>query len=616
MSTVPAYDPLGSISIIDISEGVGNLNTTHVGFTEFDAMKDELKAAGVRLFPGKSVSQDVEPEYIAVAPDGLTAVVTLQEANAVAILDLQTQTITDIAPLGVKDHSAPGNGLDPSDRDFAINIDNWPVYGLYMPDAITAFEIGGQTFYATANEGDDRGDADEDPWGDAVRLKDIDEAVSFNRGAGLTLDPSFPSDIANDDQLGRLNISTIDGVNADGVIEQIHSYGTRSFSIWDSSGNLVFDSGDDFEQVTAAAFPADFNSSNDENNDFEGRSDNKGPEPEAITTGVINGRTFAFIGLERIGGIMVYDVTDPANAEFISYVNNRDFSGDAAAGTAGDLGVEDLKFISADDSPNGIPLILASNEVSGTVTAFQISGSIFNDGVLELIGTADDDTVFLHRTRSNRTRVTANFLDTPELYPNSELEQIRVSTFAGNDRVLSSSLVRSSQFIRLGEGDDTAVGGSGNDLILGEEGSDYITSRIGQDVLLGGEDADTMIGSYFGGSLMIPGTTAFDDDNAALDLILGEWSSRQNLGTRVNNLRTGAGSLDGTGVMLQASGTDQTVFNDNAADTMRGRSLFRGRGRGRRRPSSQNWFFADLDGTGGNDDRVFGRSVFDELDLF
>ncbi|MDB9527891.1 choice-of-anchor I family protein [Oscillatoria sp. CS-180] len=343
-------DPEGSVSVIDIATFTAQTAT----FTGFDAATE--RADGVRIFPGKTVAEDVEPEYISA--DNTTAYVSLQENNAIAVVDLATATVTDIIPLGTKDHSQAGNGFDASDDDNAINIQTQPVLGLYMPDAIATYEANGQTYIVTANEGDAR---DED-----ARIKD------------LVLDPTAFPDAATlqlDENLGRLEVSTIDGdTDGDGDYDQLFAYGSRSFTIFDTSGNVVFDSGDDFEQITAAAFPANFNANNDEN-DFDSRSDAKGPEPEGVAIGEVDGKIYAFVGLERVGGIMVYDVTDPTNAAFVEYVNNRDFSGDAAAGTAGDLGPEGLTFIAAADSPNGKPLLVVSNEVSGTTTVYDVQGT-------------------------------------------------------------------------------------------------------------------------------------------------------------------------------------------------------------------------------------------------
>ncbi len=263
--------------------------------------------------------------------------------------------------LGIIDFDHP-NRLDASDRDDEINLQNWPVFGLYQPDAIATFTSNGQTYLITANEGDAR---EYDGFEEEERIKDVD------------LDPTaFPNadELQQDENLGRLGITNTAGdLDGDGDFDQLYSFGTRSFSIWDSKGNLVYDSGDDFERITAELFPDFFNANSDDNDSFDSRSDNKGPEPEGVTIGVINSRTYAFIGLERIGGIMVYDVTNPSQPQFTQYLNNRNFAGDAEAGTAGDLGPEGLTFISAADSPTGKPLLAVANEISGTTTLYAIN---------------------------------------------------------------------------------------------------------------------------------------------------------------------------------------------------------------------------------------------------
>jgi hypothetical protein len=364
-------DPEGSVSVIDVSGGFVNPTVATADFTAFNDQADALRAAGVRIYgPGATVAQDLEPEYIAVAPDGLSARVVLQEANALAVLDLSdisAPVITDIVPLGLKDHMIIGNELDASDRDPEgdpqIRIRNWPVYGMYQPDAIAAYQFNGRTYYITANEGDDRDDFI--PGEEGARVKD------------LVLDPvAFPNaaELQADSALGRLTVTTFDGdIDGDGQFEKLYALGARSFSIWAEDGTQMFDSGSDFERITAQRFPDNFNASNS-SNDPETRSDNKGPEPEGVALGELAGRTFAFIGLERIGGVMVYDVTNPQNARFVQYVNPRDFSKDPESelALAGDLGPEGLVFIPAEDSPNGSPLLVVGNEVSGTTTIYQI----------------------------------------------------------------------------------------------------------------------------------------------------------------------------------------------------------------------------------------------------
>ncbi len=266
-------------------------------------------------------------------------------------------------------------GLDASDRDGpangpAINIANWPVYGMHMPDSIASFSAGGSTFYVSAGEGDDRGE------------------VQRIGNAAVPLDPVvFPNAalLKTNAQLGRLNASLIDGnLDGDAEFERLQVLGSRSFIVWDQFGNLVFDSGDILEQVTALRFPLYFNADNAVN-DFDTRSDNKGPEPEAIAVGSTpDGRTYAFVGLERIGGVAVFDVTNPYAVQYSGYVNNRDFSVTidlvADPDAAGDLGPEGIAFIAAANSPTGAPMIAVANEISGTTTLYSVSELLFRDG--------------------------------------------------------------------------------------------------------------------------------------------------------------------------------------------------------------------------------------------
>jgi hypothetical protein len=292
----------------------------------------------------------------------------MQEANALAIVDIKSATVTDILPLGTKDHNLPGNELDASNRDDTINITNWPVKGFYMPDAIASYKFRGMTYIVSANEGDSR---DYDGFSEEARIEDLVlDSTAFPDAATLQLE----------ENLGRLKTTTVNGdTDGDGDYDELYSYGARSFSIWSAAGELVYDSGADFEDITAAMLPDDFNSTNDENDSFDNRSDDKGPEPEGVVLGKIKGKIYAFIGLERVGGIMVYDVTSPYDVQYVTYVNNRDFSveaqlpDDTTNPLVGDLGPEGLVFIPASKSPNRKPLLVTGNEVSGTTTVFQIN---------------------------------------------------------------------------------------------------------------------------------------------------------------------------------------------------------------------------------------------------
>jgi len=362
-------DPEGTISIIDMRKGVARLSVRTADFRSYNSRKAELVGSGVRVFgPGATVAQDFEPEYVAFEGDGSKAYVSLQENNALAVVDIRKAVVTDILPLGSKDHSLAGNGLDASDRDGGINIQTWPLRGLYLPDSIASYTRGKNTYIVTANEGDSR---DYDGFSEEVRIKDIDDDL------GKSLDPTvFPNaaDLVKDAQLGRLKVtSTLGDANNDGMFEALYSFGARSFSIWDTAGKLVWDSGDEFEAITANLIPAAFNSNHEENNSFDSRSDDKGPEPEAVAVGNLLGRTYAFIGLERVGGVMMYDITNPRAPFFVTYANNRDFTvANPEDAAAGDLGPEHIEYVPWFRSPNWRPLLIVSNEVSGTTTVYQI----------------------------------------------------------------------------------------------------------------------------------------------------------------------------------------------------------------------------------------------------
>jgi hypothetical protein len=359
-------DPEGSVSIVDISRGVHRARVKTADFKKYNRCKDKLVADGVRIFgPGASVAQDLEPEYIAILPGSRYAWISLQENNAMARLNLRSGRIEAVLPLGVKDHGMTGNGIDASNKDDAINITNYDnLFGMFLPDAVAAYGSQGRQYLVTANEGDAR---------------EYDTFVEEAEVGDLVLDPgSFPdAEILQDKtRLGKLKVTTTLGdLNGDGAYEELYAYGARSFSIFTPTAKglkLVFDSGDQLEQLTAAALPLDFNSTNDENGSFDDRSDNKGPEPEGLALGQIDGRTYLFLGLERIGGIMVYDITRPRSPEFVQYINNRDFSGDPENGSAGDLAPEGLAFIPARQSPTGDNLLAVANEVSGTTTVYRI----------------------------------------------------------------------------------------------------------------------------------------------------------------------------------------------------------------------------------------------------
>ncbi|HEX2931296.1 MAG TPA: choice-of-anchor I family protein [Candidatus Binatia bacterium] len=357
-------DPEGTVSIIDMRRGAAFLTQDDVRTATFDDSIPMTNASSIRIYgPGATLAQDLEPEYIAVSHDSKTAWVTLQENNAIAILDIEKAEFTRLVGLGFKDHSLPGNGLDASDQDLAvdngplkdgINIKNWPVFGMYEPDAIASYRVKGETYLVMANEGDTRQDwpgfMEEVRVGSGTYV--LDPAV-FSNAADLKL-------LAN---LGRLTVTNATGnTDNDNEFEKIFVPGARSFSIRRTDGSLVFDSGDQLEQKIAELRPDLFNSDGTAAS-FNTRSDNKGPEPEGVAIGKAFGRTYAFIGLERTGGIMVYDISDPHRPFFIDYANT----------SPTDISPEGILFISEEDSPNGKPLLVVSHEISNTTTIFEIN---------------------------------------------------------------------------------------------------------------------------------------------------------------------------------------------------------------------------------------------------
>ncbi len=384
-----SVDPEGSVSIITLPAALAAAAQADVrtaDFHAFEAGGTKTLPAGVRIFAGIAgsdfpVSRNLEPEYVTI--DGATAYVTVQEANAIAVVDLDEAEITELLPLGLKDHGRAGNGLDASDREISssqstISIRTYPgLKGVYMPDAIDTFSVDGATYLVTANEGDAREWGEDEPneYLEPVRAKNLPVCDT---------NPALKAAAADDKRLGRLNISIASPYDeANECYTELHAFGARSFSVWDTAGNLVFDSGDQFEQIIADVAPEYFNSNHTEAN-FEGRSEDKGVEPEAVTIGQVGGRTYAFIGFERLGGVMVYDVTRPAAAKYVTYLNNRDFTVDQETPAAGDLGPESIAFIAADESPTGEALLAVGNEVSGTTTLIEVTPSTIDLQILSV----------------------------------------------------------------------------------------------------------------------------------------------------------------------------------------------------------------------------------------
>lgn len=350
-------DPVGSISIIGISNGTPADNAATLDFSAFNAggaRAGELPAE-VRIGrPSATVAQDMEPEYVSVSADSRKAYVTLQENNAIAVVNLANISIERVLPMGIKDHGLAANALAPSDKvspPYALkSYQN--LFGLYMPDAIASFQVNGTEYYITANEGDDRGD--------------FLASGETSRVSSLALDSAaFPNAAAlqADTELGRLNVFNTMGRNSAGQYEKLYALGGRSFSIHNAStGAQVYESGSALESLTYSRLDPSLLG----NSQVKGRLDNKGPEPESVVVGQVGTRQYAFVGLERASAIAVYDVSNPAAPSFVQWLQNTT---DLANG---DVSPEGLTFVPAAQSPTGNALLLAGYEVSGTLAVYEI----------------------------------------------------------------------------------------------------------------------------------------------------------------------------------------------------------------------------------------------------
>lgn len=353
-----SIDPEGSIGVIDVGRGPENAIALSADFVRFNSERESLERNGVRLAGPSSQSadgraalaEDVEPEYIAIAAGGRTAWATLQENNAIAVIDIPGARVERIVGLGYKDHSRSGAGLDVSNND-GVNIRSHSVFGMYQPDSIAAFEADGKTYLATANEGDSRRYAG---FSDEALLEDLRLDLSLRVGEGLS----------------QLKVSRVGGdTDKDGDVDRLLTFGARSLSIWDADGRLIYDSGDALEQLIATKLPERFNIDSDGLGTIDARSGDKGPEPEAVVVGRIGDSVYAFVGLERTSAIAVFDVTRPAASRLIDIVPFP-LSKDRTGGPC--IAPEGLCFVPADRSPSGVPSLAVACEVTGTTMLYEI----------------------------------------------------------------------------------------------------------------------------------------------------------------------------------------------------------------------------------------------------
>jgi len=328
-------DPEGSVSIIKVSD----YSVKTINFSTFENQLTALTAKGFRIFgPGKNFNKDIEPEYVTVSDDNTTAYVTLQENNAIAEIDIVTGIVKKIMPLGFKDYSLAENAIDASDKDSKVAFTTYnKVFGMYMPDAIAYYNYNGKPYLFTANEGDSR---------------EYTAFTEMKRAATVTFDPTnFPTaaTLQKDASLGRLNITTTLGdTDGDGDFDALYSLGARSFSVWDAiTGAQVFDSKNELDKKADELKIYD-----------DGRSDDKGVEPESIAIGRVGSKTIAIVGMERADAFAIYDITTPTAPVFIKMYK----TGDAPEG---------IIFIPASKSPINQSLIVISSENDGLVKIYK-----------------------------------------------------------------------------------------------------------------------------------------------------------------------------------------------------------------------------------------------------
>ena len=393
-------DPVGSIGVVDISNGAEKPVVRECGFDAFENQKADLVKRGMHMVtPHAGFSQEIEPEYLAISGDDTKAYATLQENNAIAVIDLAPghERVERIEPLGFKDFMKPGFGLDASDKDGANHIQNLPVFGLYQPDGVACFENDGARYLITANEGEDRERAD---FTEAERFGKLKNSQDNGGGKKSAIDAeSFAKQLGADNSIrvqdltkpeimGRLKVSTLRGDDdGDGDFDRVFCFGGRSVSMWsvaaDGSIAQIWDSGDEIERVIAQQMPQAFNMDSAKSPSRDARSTAKGAEPETPLVATINGVRILFCVLERAGGIMSWNISDPAHPKFLLYVNPRDPTVDLDsdldkdgkpdhAAQAGDIAPEGILYMAPEQSPNGKPLLVVCNEGSGNVTIYEI----------------------------------------------------------------------------------------------------------------------------------------------------------------------------------------------------------------------------------------------------
>lgn len=360
-------NPPGSVSVIDVTGGPANVTANNVRTAMFTKEHQEgIRALGPNA---EDAYLNIEPEYIAVDSQSKYAYVTLQEVSAIAKVDIVKGQIVQVKGLPYKDHSLAQNAMDVSDEDGKSELRRAPVLGLLQPDGIDTYDYNGETYLLIANEGDSQ---DYEGYSEEKRVKKLKDDIQLDARyyQGYTqaeLDDMVKNGLFDDEQLGRLKVTTSHAFkDADGKYNALVSYGGRSFSILRASDlEMIYDSGSDIEQRVLDLLPERFNANYEAADDIkvDDRSDDKGPEAENVVVGKVDSHSYAFVGLERVGGIMIYDITNPNEPYFVKYLYDPDNK---------DISPEGITFESAEESPNGKPMLIASFELSGTTSAWEL----------------------------------------------------------------------------------------------------------------------------------------------------------------------------------------------------------------------------------------------------
>lgn len=358
-----AVDPLGGVSIVDLSDP-RNPDVSFVGFKGFTV--SELRAKGLALSSVvNDASKDLEPEYI-VALDEMKAYVTIQEANGIGVLDLQSQAWIDVRR--AFESKLVGTPIDTSDRDSGRGPRSYAnVVGASQPDAIAGFKIGSGHYLVTANEGDAR---------EYSCLNDDLRASSLKVDSRRFRDWKTWS--ANS-ELGRSKVNPNAGDrDGDGDIDTIHLRGARSMTIY-RNGAVLWDSGKLLEEIQTSAFGVqNINGSHSLSTDKstvnylpQDRSDDKGSEPEGIAVGIVGDARVAVLGLERMSALVVFDISNLRAPSLIKWIQMMPVTSTPVS-QATAWSPEGVVFVPAEKSPNGKALFITSFELSGSLTIHQI----------------------------------------------------------------------------------------------------------------------------------------------------------------------------------------------------------------------------------------------------